>query len=121
MSDWAPGDLALCVHPEMLAKAGGLYTVADVFFDPGGIDSERGIGLEFSDLPAVGFDGYDAWRFRRIPPHTPDAEDLETIELYRRELIPLSPTREKLRRATLNSNCGPAAFSQPVHSTGVAQ
>jgi hypothetical protein len=79
--DWQAGDLALCVAPEMDAKSGGVYTVADVFFDPGGWDTEPGVGLEFREIGAPGFDGYDAWRFRKIKPLTNEERDEFTADL----------------------------------------
>lgn len=74
--DWKPGDLALCVRPELLASAGGVYTVAEVFWDCGSTDTTAGWGLIFSDLPATGnFDGYDAERFRKINPLTDEERE----------------------------------------------
>ena len=95
MDNWQPGDLALCVRPEMNARAGGVYSVESVFYDYGHSDTAEGWGLAFSDLEPTGDNGgYDAWRFHRIPPHKADAEDRETIELLTGKPL-LAPVVEK--------------------------
>lgn len=90
-ADWKPGDLALCVNKtpwKNEAKAhlltlGRIYTVAACGVPPGG---ER-FCLAFRDISPDGKYGhaYCASRFRKINPHTPDAEDRETIELLNRQ------------------------------------
>lgn len=77
--DWQPGDLALCIddRPSMFwsgwePKKGRIYTVLFVTADRNGLDLE-----EVSDAPAP----YAARRFRKIRPHIPDEEDIETISL----------------------------------------
>jgi hypothetical protein len=85
--DWKPGDLALCVNPEMQAVKGGLYVVFDFVPDCEGnpeVGSTDGDALEFVDLvgdPCFcshcnGGDMllYDAWRFRKINPLSEDEE-----------------------------------------------
>jgi hypothetical protein len=83
--DWAPGDLALCVDtgisPEgfdaSYLELGRIYTVYAVGVDPLGQ-----FGLYLDELESDGFNGgVLAWRFLKIRPHTPDAEDAETIRL----------------------------------------
>jgi hypothetical protein len=86
MSDWQVGDLALCIA-EMFDDAGepsdispgSIHTVTEIL--RGSFDWRS--GLHFA--VALGLQGwphlYDADDFRRIPPHTPDEEDAETIRL----------------------------------------
>lgn len=90
MADWSPGDLALCVndkswgHPKpVLVKHGGIYTVSSVA--PCGLC----IGLHFENVQLFHGPGHDARRFRKIRPHTPDAEDAETIALLNGQHIPV--------------------------------
>lgn len=88
--DWQPGDLALCVLGGYIAglkggehpQGGRVYTVEAVgmaFF----VGGRHLLALKLIDGPA----NYDlsrewaAYRFRKIRPHTPDAEDAETIRL----------------------------------------
>lgn len=88
--DWHPGDLALCVskqphwadvphptafQPQLLCT----YTVAKVGF--GVVSGEVLIGLR-EDACCDEY-GFLAACFRKIRPHTPDAEDAETIRLLR--------------------------------------
>lgn len=84
MDNWQKGDLALCVHLRTSevpvtwkCVIGGIYTVKEVsvFFD--GVTA---LDLEEDPdfLPDAAWDARD---FRKIHPHTPDAEDRETIEL----------------------------------------
>ena len=85
--DWQPGDLALCVNNtpwEHEAEAfflnlGGVYTVAACGVPAGG----KRFCLAFREISRDGKRGnaYCASRFRKIRPHTPDAEDAETIRL----------------------------------------
>lgn len=83
--DWRPGDLALCVKdrwsgvltrrqmPEGFGpRAGGVYTVVRVVIDPRGMTA-----LVFEHWSYT----FAARCFRKINPHTPDAEDEETIRL----------------------------------------
>jgi len=82
MSDWQIGDLALCVSngPNPIhwqsgsggPVKGGVYQVADI-----DIDSD-GTWLNFPEFPD---DGFLSLGFRKIKPHTPDREDVETIRL----------------------------------------
>ena len=93
MSDWQVGDLALCIklgpwvsrrygfeRPNQSARPqpGRIYTVEAV---------EVVDGLTFLILEGITTtDGglrstFNAARFRKIPPHTRDAEDDETIRL----------------------------------------
>jgi hypothetical protein len=79
--DWAPGDLALCVRTTQTgaARKGRIYTVREVDVHP---YSGR-VGLLLQEVVSqVGWrGGFLATRFRKIRPHTPDAEDAETIRL----------------------------------------
>jgi len=89
--NWQAGDLALCVAlydgggidplPTNL-KIGGVYTVERVFR---GVDlfGNTHLGLCLAEVCPVilGGHGFVADLFRKIHPHTPDAEDRETIEL----------------------------------------
>lgn len=84
--DWQPGDLALCLHTRRRReptwgglerlRSGAIYTVSRVGAGWGGtllvFDEVR------SDAP---YGVFSAHRFRKIRPHTPDAEDAETIAL----------------------------------------
>lgn len=83
--DWQVGDLALCVakrtHGKSTFAPGGIYTVSGVV--AGRFKGKPEVGLKF-DGDHVGADGKEwirASRFRKIRPHTPDAEDVETIRL----------------------------------------
>lgn len=89
--DWQAGDLALCVAlydgggidpPPANLKIGGVYTVERVFC---GVDlfGGAGLGLAIVDVQPLilGAQGFVADLFRKIHPHTPDAEDREAIEL----------------------------------------
>jgi len=86
--NWQIGDLALCIKTflgEREPQSGGIYTVASLDIHP--LDGDLYLGLE-------GFDHnegvYWAARFRRIPPHIPDAEDAETIRLLNSDLVPVT-------------------------------
>lgn len=89
-ADWKPGDLALCVNtgltPEGFAPenitVGQVYTVYAVGIDPAG---RFGLFLDETEGGKESNGGFLAWRFRKINPHTPDAEDRETIELLNRK------------------------------------
>jgi len=104
VSDWAPGDLALCVGigeddafalmptiPQTPGPIVGLsYTVVAVrrAVDCYGV---FGFALAFAEIPprhpaAI---GYNARFFRKILPHTPDAEDIETIRLMSGQPVPV--------------------------------
>ncbi len=81
---WQVGDLALCVRAEGTRLAvGKIYLVSEVWvggtISHGFAHNWTGVGLRF------GFEERDvnwcATRFRKIRPHTPDAEDAETIRL----------------------------------------
>lgn len=81
MSDWQPGDLALCIAPHRHSdghpsvRPGGIYTVEAVghWFEP---------ALLLKGLPSRHVSRcHAACRFHRIPPHEADAEDRETIRL----------------------------------------
>ena len=82
--DWQVGDLALCVDDEPREfdtnpdiRNGQIYRVYGV-----GVDHYDRIGLFLDEVESNGFaGGYLADRFRKIRPHTPDAEDVETIRL----------------------------------------
>ena len=78
--DWQAGDLALCVvngywsDPESCdPKLGSINTVRDLDC------SHSRLGLWFVGLESR--NSYSAGAFRKIRPHTPDAEDAETIRL----------------------------------------
>ena len=90
--DWQTGDLALCVlggqlTPRTFEKrqnypvSGRIYTVISYVHD-GEFIGGQCPGLLFSDAPLnEGVRIWSAERFRKIHPHTPDAEDAETIRL----------------------------------------
>lgn len=89
MSDWQVGDLALCVAPwgnwtesePFDPQPGSVNTVCGVISpDP---TANSGVSLWFVGVPSC--DSYDAGQFRKIRPHTPDAEDAETISLLNRQ------------------------------------
>ena len=91
MDNWAAGDLALCVRGGYLAGrgdlgdypvAGRIYSVSCVRFQMWQ-SSPADLGLILPDAPpnCIGDHAWWAYRFRKIHPHAPDAEDRETIEL----------------------------------------
>lgn len=96
MNDWQVGDLALCVNdtPTLFwgvctVEIGCVYVV--VGFDTTWPDGpEHGLFLDgvaplyWGDRPI----GYNVKRFRKIHPHTPDAEDEETIRLLNGVPVP---------------------------------
>jgi hypothetical protein len=87
--DWAPGDLALrCGDGEWFEGDDGGATIGPA---PGSINTVSWAGwttdavgelfaLRFVEWPAQDA-VFDAAAFRKIRPHTPDAEDAETIRL----------------------------------------
>ena len=81
--DWQPGDLALCVDDspswpfgESNLVRGRCYTVSALSPCPDGIP-----GLHLVEVRSKSPFGYNPPLFRKIRPHTPDAEDAETIAL----------------------------------------
>lgn len=87
--DWKPGDLALCVRGGEITdcdcggchaagwRAGETLVVTAVGYGPA-------FGHTICHHPALRLSGGRnglARRFRKIHPHTPDAEDAETIRL----------------------------------------
>lgn len=99
-ADWKPGDLALCVRGGWIACSCGCFHDGSHAVAPGtviqiqllarcdddplvDIDDEI---LECGELILFGSNGSGHHtRFRKINPHTPDAEDRETIELLNRK------------------------------------
>lgn len=90
--DWKPGDLALCVNSDPVSgtvwvfgcdlKRGGIYTVSRVW------QTTRGAVLTVNEVECTTISGgFGVYRFRKINPHTPDAEDRETIELLNRKPV----------------------------------
>ncbi len=86
--DWQPGDLALCVNRHPLypphVSPGAVFTVEWVWRavrcadDPDWID----VALDFNGIERCeGDNAYWHGNFRKIHPHVPDAEDVETIRL----------------------------------------
>lgn len=89
---WQRGDLALCVaddfstenYPDIagLPRVGAIYSVNDVAWHS---------GLKVDGLALIGLPGdayFDACAFRKLHPHSPDAEDLETIRLLNAGKVP---------------------------------
>jgi hypothetical protein len=91
MSDWAPGDLALCIKGGTLTVAGCVYTVSEVVI-PGKryINPESGRGIRWAELclrfTEIATSPYAtacaAKRFVKVTPLTEDEFDREVIELY---------------------------------------
>ena len=86
--DWQPGDMALCVNAgsnpiwgEANLVRGACYTVQSVHSPLPNVIFGYGMGLQLHDVRCICPFGYAAARFRKIRPHTPDAEDRETIAL----------------------------------------
>lgn len=89
---WHRGDLALCVaddfctgnYPDIAAlpRIGAIYGVNDVARH----SSLRIDGLALIGLPEDAY--FDASAFRKLHPHSPDAEDLETIRLLNAGKVP---------------------------------
>lgn len=97
MSDWQVGDLALCVttkHPSFreaseVLRVGAVYTVVRVGRPTAYIKGEFALGLREA-IPSRGPDyGFPQTMFRKIAPHTPDAEDAETIRLLNAQRVPV--------------------------------
>lgn len=93
--DWKPGDLALCVNagpcalgyvpPELVE--GKTYRVYGI-----GTDEQGDLGLFLDEVESECYaGGYLAWRFRKIHPHAPDAEDAETLRLLNGTPAPKVP------------------------------
>lgn len=82
--DWQPGDLALCLghpRPRDTVRAGAIYIVIEVF-DGTYENGEEGVALALAEVSTpFPYTGFNAAYFRKIKPHTPDAEDRETIRL----------------------------------------
>ena len=92
MTDWQKSDLALCVRGGFIAglncepypTSGAVYRVTEIIFYD---DDELWLEVEGAPDNIDSDDGHNhgpVWigaRFRRIPPHIPDAEDAETIRL----------------------------------------
>ena len=93
--DWQAGDLALCVDASPASDCGGphplrsgaVYTVDEIWiggeFAPNGRFNDWPVGepgLRF-DFDCNKLGGWRPERFRKIRPHTADAEDVETIRL----------------------------------------
>jgi hypothetical protein len=95
--DWKPGDLALCIKggriansgrpPKSFPVKGRIYTVHSSrmrTFNQAGFS----LGLVLEDGP-VNNCGTRIWhhsRFVKLPEHTEDEEDRETIRLFNQEL-----------------------------------
>ena len=88
--DWQVGDLALCVRGGFISGLGGLeYPVGGRVYIVGAVvhdwkfQTRKTPGLQLVDGPPNrrGSRIWAAFRFRKIHPHTPDAEDVETIRL----------------------------------------
>lgn len=83
-NSWQAGDLALCVGAHVLV--GVMSGMRQSGLAKGRIYLVRGV-KQFDLFSATGLkiDGFVGWirsdHFRKIRPHTPDAEDIETIEL----------------------------------------
>jgi hypothetical protein len=82
---WQAGDLALCVRweakdlPQIVV--GGVYTVERLWTYYEEVDC-KGLSFDFVEVPRPACNSsFDARCFRKIRPHTPDAEDAETIRL----------------------------------------
>ncbi len=99
MSDWQPGDLALCVRdfggtsskhgqcPVSMPDKGNVYHVTEVFIHPynGGK-----LALRFSDLPDLGpGTGWNAKKFLKITPPEADSFDREIIDLMAGKPVPV--------------------------------
>jgi hypothetical protein len=88
--DWQVGDLALCVKGGRFAtslrspefpKGGAVYRVAAVGLENFIQSKCFALWLEDGPINNNGERVWPAYRFRKIRPHTPDAEDAETIRL----------------------------------------
>jgi hypothetical protein len=92
MSDWAVGDLAVCVGPldadddERGMFKGRIYTVSAYFITPGGLD-----GLLFKE--GIDPSPWHAWNpdcFRKILPDKHEACESEFVDLLKRINRPVS-------------------------------
>lgn len=90
--DWKPGDLALCVrssrnhgrYGSTPVGAGRPYTVIGVTVGlPGYTDAGETALILDGVICRSPAGAYHHSLFRKIHPHTPDAEDAETIALMR--------------------------------------
>jgi hypothetical protein len=101
MSDWQPGDLALCVKQGLVACECGREYTGQLAPPVGSVAEVVGIMRCDDDVicgwsepcaaPVLLLDsgkGGLAVRFRKIRPHTPDAEDAETIRLLTGKPVP---------------------------------
>ncbi len=88
--DWQAGDLALCIKQGRWRSA-GVYMRGP---KAGAVLTVRRVGLDGNGFPTIwligwhgdeGADGFNPARFRKIRPHTPDAEDRETIRLLNKQ------------------------------------
>lgn len=102
---WQVGDLALCVEPSWICQGqvmagpapGSVHRVtAAAFFTElqlfgmYGYFSKSGIWLGFAEFGSCGF---HSCCFKKIDPHTRDAEDDETIALLNGKPAELAPVR----------------------------
>ncbi len=84
--DWQPGDTALCIKSCPYTQSGCKYVVTSVS-RPGDINegfqhhNPEPFGLRFSGISFRRGDWCAGRRFTKLRPHTPDAEDAETIRL----------------------------------------
>jgi hypothetical protein len=91
MSDWAVGDLALCINDAVCPFAGHnggmvngkIYTVRDIIV----VDGQT--GLRFKDLPDPGpndcrYLAFSETRFRKIRPDEHEACEPEFVKLLKR-------------------------------------
>jgi hypothetical protein len=77
------------MQPANPTKPGSIYTVESVWVHPDGVLALDFVGIENGGPTnnRARFWGHDPSRFRKIEPHTPDAEDVETIRLLTGERI----------------------------------
>jgi hypothetical protein len=94
MSDWQPGDLALCVSrheswPDYV-QVGRVYIVEHVWHDSLNLlTGDLGTCLDLIGCERFGDNSaYGAFRFIKVSGHTPDAEDAETIRLLTGKPVP---------------------------------
>ena len=79
--DWQIGDLAICVSPRSMhpiIKAGWIGTVSLIV-----VSGTGGVGIAFYEISPIGDPAFLARRFRKIHPHSQDADDAETIALLK--------------------------------------
>lgn len=93
MDDWKIGDLAICVlggpidgyvwPRAQYPRVGQVIRVEDVRIEHPQQTPTGDVFLYSRELPpnVDGTRGWGAIRFRKIEPHTPDEEDIETIRL----------------------------------------